>query len=645
MFAKTCFIPLFFILLTLSGCSDHDDTPPILFTELQLTASENPIPAGFQTQLIATSFYSDGSNRNVSATWISLDEEKATVDVYGQVKTLMSGDVIIEAATAEGSATIVLTITDAIITSIYLDPLKVITPVGHNVNYDANGYFSDGSKLSINDHPNLVWNSENPEVAIINKETGRSDTLTDGLTTFTAILTATSETNQDEIRSNTVQMTVNPHVLQAIVISPERVTWPLGLTQQFTAEGIFSNGETLDISKDVIWSSQTEGILELVDDPDDKGVFKGVTVGSSTVSATYNETLTSDIQAVFVVEHMEITNFTVNNSTGADAQAIGKEVQFKAIAEFTDGNGYDVSDYKQVHWQSSDPKIATVTLSGLVKGVIEGDVTITATTAYKGIVAEKQITIKPVEIEAIVVETIDGNEIISETYTQQLTAFARYSDGTINDEIENNADFSWDVMTTLEDRHNYPDDALEFPLATINNQGLLTYYKVGDSPGYAMVSAHYKGLTSSKGVLLPIAKSILVPSSSPVVEFIGTLSKIEADTLDIKYSDLKGEYIGSYLYYALLTHNEAIQSCKQLFYNGNSDWRLPTSDELLALWQQEDGIEDDSHLFHLGWVFDESYWSITENAVGHNTVSLAYSTIEAANDNERYYASCVRTVQ
>ena len=67
MFTKTWFILLLFILLTLSGCSDHDDSPSITFTDLQVTASESPIPVDFQTQLTATAFYSDGHSNTVDS--------------------------------------------------------------------------------------------------------------------------------------------------------------------------------------------------------------------------------------------------------------------------------------------------------------------------------------------------------------------------------------------------------------------------------------------------------------------------------------------------------------------------------------------------------------------------------------------------
>ena len=643
MSAKTWFMPLLFILLTLSGCSDHNDAPPIVFTELQLTASQNPIALGFQTQLTATAFYSDGHSNTIDSTWTSLDEEIATVSTSGLVTTLTPGEVTIQASIPDGSGTFLLTVSDAIITSITVEPLFAEGPVGHNINFDAQGYFSDGSNHSLNGHPDLVWQSTDESVSVIDQETGRSETLAEGVTTITAVLNANPDLSQGDVSSNSAQLTVNPHVLQTIIISPERVIWPLGLTQQFTAEGIFSDGILRDISDDVTWSSATPGILELIVDANESGVFKGVTVGSSNVLATYNETLVSDNQALFVVEQMQIKSFTVNGTSGVDTQPIGKEVQFKAVATFTDGNSYNVSDYKQVHWQSNDPTTATVTLSGIVKGVKEGPVTIKATTDYEGVVAEKEITITPVELETIVVETVDGNGIISVTNTQQFNAFARYTDGSIDEDIETDAEFYWDVMTNIENDDHVTNDALELPIASIDELGLLTFDKVGDNPGNANTYANFKGLKSFEGMLLPMAELFLVPSSSPTEEFIGTLTKIEADTLKIKYSEVQGEYVGDYLYYAIMTHSEAVQHCEQLLYNGNDNWRLPSSDELLALWLQEDGT-DDLDYFDGGWVFKKSYWSTTENTVGHNAVSLSNSTIEAADDEELYYASCVRDV-
>lgn len=630
-----------FVVITLNGCSDHDDDP-IVFTELQVTASQNPVPINFQSQLTATAFYSDGHSNSIDSTWESLDETIATVDNRGMVTAVSPGQVAIQASITEGSGTLVLTVSDAAITSIQLDPLFAEIPVGHNIQYNAQGYFSDGSNHSINDHPDLVWVSTDESVAVIEKDTARSDTLSEGVTEITAVLNANTELAQTEVSSNTTQLTVTPHVLQTFSISPDRVTWPLGLTQQFTAEGIFSDGDTLNISGDVVWSSEPDGVLELIDDEgskDNSGVFKGIAVGSSNVSASYKG-LVSENKAAFVVEQMEMTNFTVDSATGEDTQPLGKEVQFKALAEFTDGNSYDVSGYKQVHWQSSDTSIATVTLSGAVKGIKEGTVTIKATTAIDGVVAEKEITITSAELETIVVQPINENSIISVGNSQQFEAYGLYTDGRYAEFIELDPDFTVDVSTALQD--SIPGSNNNPPEITFQNSDSIidvTYEHVGGGPGKAGITITIRDLYAQTYLALTEPESVLVTSPSFSGEFIGPLTSFEASELEVEFSDVILD--PNRVAFITMTNEQAQLYCKGLLYNGHNDWRLPSSDELMTLERAEDDPSAD--VFANGWRFETDYWSITASESGHNKVSLDSFAINTANDDDAYYVSCVRS--
>jgi uncharacterized protein YjdB len=631
------FIPFIFILLTLSGCGDDSD--PRVLTNLQVTASENPIPEGFQSKLTATAFYDDGNSNTTDATWESLDETKATVDIAGLVTAVAEGEVTIRATTAEGSGTFLLSVTPATLKSIELSPLTEEVSLGFNVNYEAIGYFSDRTSHNINDHPDLVWKSSNESVAVIVKgapgeKIARSDTLSEGTTTFTAVL---------GISSNEASLTVNEHVLQSITITPERVTWPLGLTEQFTAEGVFSDEKTKNISDDVIWSSTVPSVLELVENSEESGVFKGITVGSSNVTASYKDEVFSDNEAIFIVEKLEMTAFTVDSPNSVNSQPIGKEIQFKAMAKFTDDNSYDVSGYRQVHWQSSDPSIATVTLAGLVKGLTKGEVIITASSAYDNATAFKDIEITNAVVESIVVEAVDGNQIITEGKTQQYNAFAVYTDKTISENVEASKEFTWSATPTI---LGHPYDPSEYPEVSIDEQGKLTYLKAGRFAGGATVGGDFMGINGVMTLLLPNAELELVSEDPISKEFIGALTQAEADVLTVKYSRVAYEEIdnGNYFKYVIMTHDEAVQYCENLHYNGNENWRLPSKDELLALWQTADGV-DDNFVFSDGWVFGKDYWSTTINDSGHDAVSLYDVSIIAANDDELYYASCVRSIE
>lgn len=641
MSLKMWFIPFVFVFFALSGCGS-DDGDSVTFTELQITASENPIAVGFQSKLIATAFYSDGQSHTTDATWDSSNEGVATVDNAGLVTTLTEGEVTIKATTSEGSGTFLLTVTSAVLTTIELSPVTEEIPLGINANYEAIGVFSDGSEHNISNHPDLVWQSTNESVAIIIKgsaenEFARSDTLSVGATTFTAVL---------GISSNEANLIVNAHVLQSISITPERVSLPLGLVQKFEAEGLFSDGTTLDLSADVKWNSASSesNVLEAVDE---SGTFKGIALGNANVSATYsgeesnNEEIASDNQPLFIVEQMEITSFTVDSANADDTQPLGKEIQFQAMATFTNGHSYNVSGNKQVHWQSSDPSIATVTLSGLVKGVALGDVRITASSAYESSMAYKDIKITAAEIESIVIKPVDGNLIITEGKTQQYDASARYTDGKVDESIESNLDFSWSVTTSIED--NTPNDQAH-PEVSITEQGVLTYDNIGDAPGSAFIGGNFMAIKEESTLSLPMAELIGVPSDSPLKEFIGVLTQNEAIHLSVGYSGLARESGSDEFQYVTMSYSEAVQYCDQLLYNGKDDWELPSSDDLVEFWQSVDG-EGNVFVFSAGWAFELDYWSTTVSGNGHDTVSLVDATITQGEDEELYYASCVRSVQ
>ena len=636
MSPKMWFIPFIFILLTLSGCGDDSD--PRVLTNLQIAASENPVPEGFQSKLTATAFYDNGNSNTTDATWESLDETKATVDFAGLVTAVAEGEVTIRATTAEGSGTFLLTVTPATIKSIELSPVTEEVSLGFNVNYEAIGYFSDHTSHNINDHPDLVWKSSNESVAVIVKgipgeKIARSDTLSKGTTTFTAVL---------GVSSNEASLTVNDHVLQSITISPDRTTLPLGAVQKFKAEGLFSDGLTPDISEDVIWSSTSveHTVLELLDD---KGTFQGVGLGSAKISATYNgdesnsEVISSDNQPLVIVEQMKMTALSVDSPIEDDTQPLGKKVQFIATGTFNNGHNYDISGYEQVYWQSNDTKTATVTSSGLVEGLELGMVTITAKSADDSWLASEEIEITNAVVESIGVEAVDGNQIITEGKTQKYNAWAVYTNKTIGENVEASDEFSWSVI--IENEPVVTSNGVP-PEATITVQGLLTYDRTAHDAGVAKVYGSYKGLEGEELMLLPKVNLKTVPRLSPTHEFIGALSLFEAETLDVTFSGGVG-IDGEDIYYdnsALMTQSEAVGYCEELLYNGNDNWYLPESAELQALWQANiDNL--------VNWDLREHYWSTTINGSGHDAVSLTDSTIIEANDEEFYYASCARSVQ
>ena len=642
---KTWLIPLLFTLLTLSGCSDHDDTPSVEFTELQVTATQNPVPVGFPTQLTATEFFDDGTSHNIDAEWDSLDKTLATVNSSsGLVTTLAAGDVTIQATTFNGTGTIVLTVNSAVVESIQVTPDSSELPVGHNINFTATGTLSDGSEVSLHSHPGLAWHSSSQTVATISNE-GMSDTLLEGSTTITAVLSANDELQQVEIISSVAELTVTPHIVNGIFISPISVIQPLGLTAAFTVEGDLSDGTKQDLTHNVVWSSSEPSIVEFVEINEEGAIFKSISLGRSSIVATYDGGVDGEREthATFLVEARELTSFTINNSTHSESQPLGKEVPYTATAEFTDGNSYNVSEHGQVYWQSNAIDTATVTTEGVVKGIKEGTVTITATTAYENVIAQKEIEITPEEIEEIMVKPINENKIISIGNTQQFDASARYTNGTVDEEIELHADFYWEAETSPSHNSNY---YYTNPNILIDQVGLLTYVSNGSVPIVSFMQAHIGDNSGQARLLLPYPSVVSLPRLYPSQEFFGVLSREEADELGVQYSQTFPERLDVFVYisFVTMTYDEATQYCGDILYNGYNDWRLPNIDELNELWDSEVTNNENSDTFGHDWLLNQGYWSTSTGDVGHDVISLVNGSITNTSDETVNYASCVRDV-
>jgi hypothetical protein len=72
--------------------------------------------------------------------------------------------------------------------------------------------------------------------------------------------------------------------LITITITPANPSIALGASQQFTATGQFSDGSSLNLTRQVTWSSSDVGIAVI----STSGLANSVATGSSTITATLN---------------------------------------------------------------------------------------------------------------------------------------------------------------------------------------------------------------------------------------------------------------------------------------------------------------------------------------------------------------------
>ena len=616
------------MIIMLAACSDNepDDAEVIA---LQITSDVNTLPAGLTTRLHVTAFLDDGSTANTSrygtVVWQSMDPKIATIASPGDVTAIAPGQTIIKATLNGISEEVTATITDALLNTITIDQMNPTVPAGRTKSFTATGHYSDGSQHDITQEAGLEWKSSSPEIASIDTASGLSTGLKKGSTTI-------SVTKDGITAFPNATLTVTDALLVNFTISPDVASKPKGLTQTFVATGYYSDNTEANITDQVNWISEDPNIIWSSGD----GTFLARAVGESQISAILDDAISSDNKPTFTATRALLTSFEV---TGKTQQPQGKSTQFTARAGFTDGKTYDVSGDKQVFWQSSNPDVATVTLAGVVKGISEGEATISALTAFSNAQDSQKITITEKEAVSLVINNTSGNKIISQGTEQQFDAVLRYTDGSINENIEQSADFSWSTTERIQFGGVAVDD-LPVPEVSINKEtGIFRYIDSGGYPYESNIIAHYNGMQSGGiTVYLTLPEKI----SLEKMEFIGALSYIETNVLNVEYSRFYEELVTdkSTVFFSMMTYSQAKTYCENLLYDGFNDWRLPTSDELIKLWNSEDGIVDTN--FGKGWAFSNNYWSDTRAGLKFKSISLATGKELEVSEDTPLYVSCVR---
>jgi len=187
-----------------------------------------------------------------------------------------------------------------------------------------------------------------------------------------------------------------------------------GTTRQLLAgpvneAGLFVPGQT------VTWSTSNAGVVSI----DNNGLATAVAGGTATISATAGgATGTTTMEVRFPVGTVTVT------PTG---QTIRREGALQLSAETIDQGGATVTG-RVVTWASLSPDVATVSATGLVSGVTDGDAIITATS--EGVSGQATVTVFGSPVVATV--TVSPAAPFMAIGTQQtLTATASAGSGTV----------------------------------------------------------------------------------------------------------------------------------------------------------------------------------------------------------------------
>jgi 6-phosphogluconolactonase (cycloisomerase 2 family) len=226
----------------------------------------------------------------------------------------------------------------ATLSSITVGPASASVVAGHTLQFTATGSYSDGTQKDVS--ASVTWTSGTTSIATISA-TGLAAGVAAGTSSISAALNGV--TGQD-------MLTVTPIItLSSITVGPASASVVAGLTLQFTAVGVYSDGSQKDLAASVTWASATTSVATI----SAAGVATGVAAGTSSVSASLNGVTGKD---VLTVTPATLTSLVI--SPGNPSIPVHRTQQFKATGTYTDNSTKDLTN--TVTWTSSNPSAATI---------------------------------------------------------------------------------------------------------------------------------------------------------------------------------------------------------------------------------------------------------------------------------------------
>lgn len=218
----------------------------------------------------------------------------------------------------------------------------------------------------------------------------------------------------------------------------------VGNTRQLLAGPVNEDGRYVP-GQSVTWSSSNEAVVSVNQD----GVATAVSSGTAVISAAAGgATGTTEMKVRFPVGQVVVT---------PAAGTIRREGAIQLSAAVTDQGGTPRTN-RTITWASLSPAVATVSASGLVSGLTDGQAVITATS--EGVSGQATITVFGSPVIATVTVT-PASPLRGTGQTQQMTAVARAGSGT----IIGDATFTWTSTNPA--------------VATVSPTGLVTVLTAG----------------------------------------------------------------------------------------------------------------------------------------------------------------------
>ena len=354
---------------------------PVVLMSIAVTPANPSIAAGATQHFTATGTFSDGTTQDLTSTvtWASDTPATATIIAGGLSTGVAQGTATISATSGSVSGSTVLTVTNAVVVSIAINPSTATIPLGTTQQFTATGTYNDGTTQDLTQTGQ--WTSTVATVATISDTPG-----TMGLATSLAVGPTTIGLASGNV-TGSAALVVNPATLASIAIAPQNSSINLGAQQQFTATGTFTDGTTQDLTSSATWSSSDATIAIIGNSVGTAGLATSAGKGTVTITATSGLISSSTTLTVTGTQLLSISVTPDNSSLLA-----GATQQMTATGSYSDGSSQDLTT--QVVWSSSSSGIASISSTGLATAAFAGTTSISAT--LNSVSGATSLTVTPI---------------------------------------------------------------------------------------------------------------------------------------------------------------------------------------------------------------------------------------------------------
>lgn len=349
-----------------------------IITGLQVSPVTSNLALGHHQQLTATAFYSDGHASDVTklATWASDDAAIAEVVSAGieagYVSARAVGDTRIRANFDGMTESAEIIVTDAILESVILSPVKQTIAAGNIQQYQFIGIFSDGTNIELTSVAS--WQSSAQDVATVDRQ---------GLAL--SYIKGTSRISASYIGFSAVaELIVTDASVISLQVTPANSTVPKGTSGQYKAEAFYSDGHSSDVTTLATWSAEDSGVINIVAVGSSAGFAEATAVGSTKVEAGFS--------GMAAKANIEVTDAILEKLVVSPARATiaaGLTQAFQATGIFSDGSSKDLS--RDSDWISSEVSVASVDSEGMARSYLAGETLVTA--SYSGLSDSSTLTV------------------------------------------------------------------------------------------------------------------------------------------------------------------------------------------------------------------------------------------------------------